>query len=695
MNHSYEPSLSPVQDNLERINDNSPHESSTYPTNTKWDDLKTINHVAENTDDEVHEKILDAMNEQKTKGKSQKVGKKTLATLFKDKKNTTQLAQDLGINHPDISALLEMEGYEKCGIRLGKSIYFTEEDEETISAFFKDRKMTTQLAEKLSVNYSDICALRKTKGYEDCGIKLAKGIYFTEEDEKKIATFFKDKKTTKQLAEEIGINPIDISALINTEGYEDCGIKLDHGIYFTEEDEKKITAFFKDKKTTKQLAEEIGINPIDISALINTEGYENCGIRLAKGIYFTEEDEKKIGTFFKDNKTTKQLAEKIGINPIDIGALRKTKGYEDCGIKLAKGIYFTEEDEKKIATFFKDKKTTKQLAEEIGINPIDISALINTEGYENCGIRLAKGIYFTEEDEKKIAAFFKDKKTTTQLARDSGVHRSDISALINTEGYEDCGIKLDHGIYFTEEDEKKITAFFKDKKTTDQLARENNFRFNSEEIVQTYGIKGIKLARGVYYDKEQIAEIVDLVGHESPKDSFPETAFRFYLQQAGLKLSGKRFRPDWMKREETGQNLEIDIYIEFDNPPPPGIGIEYDGERWHPNPEYDASKNDIARKSGVEIIHIREKGCPPMRDDIPCIIKQDRKNNSLENCIKQVFEMLHIPLPETGIDVSKKGDRAKILELSGDKEVKAKAYKGIQTNDINRDGADISKTNVA
>ncbi|MBR2741584.1 hypothetical protein IKD98_02410, partial [Candidatus Saccharibacteria bacterium] len=375
--------------------------------------------------------------------------------------------------------------------------------------------------------------------------------------------------------------------------------------------------------------------------------------------------------------------------------LRKTKGYEDCGIKLAKGIYFTEEDEKKIATFFKDNKTTTQLAEKIGANPNDISALINTEGYENCGIRLAKGIYFTEEDEKKIAAFFKDKKTTTQLARDSGVHRSDISALINTEGYEDCGIKLDHGIYFTEEDEKKITAFFKDKKTTDQLARENNFRFNSEEIVQTYGIKGIKLARGVYYDKEQIAEIVDLVGHESPKDSFPETAFRFYLQQAGLKLSGKRFRPDWMKREETGQNLEIDIYIEFDNPPPPGIGIEYDGERWHPNPEYDASKNDIARKSGVEIIHIREKGCPPMRDDIPCIIKQDRKNNSLENCIKQVFEMLHIPLPETGIDVSKKGDRAKILELSGDKEVKAKAYKGIQTNDINRDGADISKTNVA
>ena len=199
----------------------------------------------------------------------------------------------------------------------------------------------------------------------------------------------------------------------------------------------------------------------------------------------------------------------------------------------------------------------------------------------------------------------------------------------------------------------------------------------------------------------QVPEITDIIEHEASRSSFPETAFRFYLQQAGVKINNKRFRPDWMKREETGRNLEIDIFIEFDNPPPPGIGIEYDGERWHPDPEYDASKNDIAAKSGVEIIHIREKGCPPMRNDIPCVIRQDQKRGSLEDCIKQVFEMLNIPLPETGINVSKKGDRDKIYKLMGKKEDEEKketnAYEGngIQANDVNRDGIRIIGSNVA
>ena len=622
---------------------------------------------------------------------------KRVASFIEDRITIRRLADNLGVHPNDITVLLNTEGYEDCGIRLGPSIYFTEEDTKRVAAFFKDKKNTQQLARDLDIDYTDISALLKTEGYESCGMRLGYSVYFTEEDEKKITAFFKDKKTTKQLARELGADPTDIGVLLKTEGYENCGIRLRDSIYFTEEDEKKITAFFKDKKTTKQLAREYGINPRVVSALLETEGYENCGIRLAKGIYFTEEDEKKITTFFKNQKATQQLAQELGINHRDISTLLETEGYENCGIRLCDSIYFTKEDEEKITAFFKDKKATKQLAQELGVNNSNISDLLKIEGYENCGIRLGGGIYYTEEDEKKITAFFKGKKTTWQLARELGINLSDISVLLNTEGYENCGIRIRDSIYFTKEDEEKITTFFNGKKTTRQLAEEIGFSVGTiDKIAQTHGIQGIRLGVGIYYDEEQqVPEIIDMLEHESPKDSFPETAFRFYLQQAGLKLAGKRFRPDWMKREETGRNLEIDIFIEFDNPPPPGIGIEYDGGKWHQNPEYDASKNNIAAKSGVQIIHIREKGCPPMRDDIPCVIRQDQKSGSLEDCIRQVFGMLHIPLPETGIDVSKKGDRAKILELSGDKEVKSKAYKGIQANDVNRDGTDISKTNAA
>lgn len=108
-----------------------------------------------------------------------------------------------------------------------------------------------------------------------------------------------------------------------------------------------------------------------------------------------------------------------------------------------------------------------------------------------------------------------------------------------------------------------------------------------------------------------------------------------------------------MKNPDTGRSLEIDIYIENDNPPPPGIGIEYDGSHFHQDAERDIKKNSLARQHGVEITHIRERGCPELPDDIPCINRQNYNNYDLAECIDQCFTMLNIPLPETGIDISR------------------------------------------
>ncbi len=142
--------------------------------------------------------------------------------------------------------------------------------------------------------------------------------------------------------------------------------------------------------------------------------------------------------------------------------------------------------------------------------------------------------------------------------------------------------------------------------------------------------------------------------------SFPECAFVFYLQQAGIKIE-QGIRPDWMKNPDTDRNLEVDIFIPFDNPPPLGIGIEYDGAFWHKDPDYDVKKNSLSRRGGVEIIHIRENGCPELPENIPCILRQDESNEDLSRSIEQLFTMLGIPLSKAGIDI--KRDTKEINDL--------------------------------
>ncbi len=56
---------------------------------------------------------------------------------------------------------------------------------------------------------------------------------------------------------------------------------------------------------------------------------------------------------------------------------------------------------------------------------------------------------------------------------------------------------------------------------------------------------------------------------------------------------------------------EIDIFL-----PDVGIGVEYDGLRWHiENDEKDRNKNKYFQRSGIEIIRIRQKGLPKITDD--------------------------------------------------------------------------------
>ena len=175
----------------------------------------------------------------------------------------------------------------------------------------------------------------------------------------------------------------------------------------------------------------------------------------------------------------------------------------------------------------------------------------------------------------------------------------------------------------------------------------------------------------IFYSPEEQAAIMEELENSTAGTSFPETAFFYYVKQA-IPNAESRIKPKWLRGPSGGQ-MEIDIYIECDDPPRK-IGIEYDGARYHDEIKKpsDIYKNELASEHWVQIIRIREKGCPDLPDNIPCINRQSNSNNELVAPIEQLFNMLNIPLPGKGIDI--KRDRKAINALM-------RQLKGIQEYD--------------
>ncbi|MBR3175979.1 hypothetical protein IKF26_01075, partial [Candidatus Saccharibacteria bacterium] len=154
------------------------------------------------------------------------------------------------------------------------------------------------------------------------------------------------------------------------------------------------------------------------------------------------------------------------------------------------------------------------------------------------------------------------------------------------------------------------------------------------------------------YSPEEKDIIVETTKRVSFGTSFPENAIAFYLAKTNSAIT-QRSRPDWLKNPDTERNLEVDIFVD-----PPGVGIEYDGWRYHQDSERDVKKDQIAREHGYRIIHIREKGCPDLSEDSVCIERDNNgKNSDLSECIRKCCRLLGAP--ELDIDVAR--DKKEIM----------------------------------
>ena len=109
------------------------------------------------------------------------------------------------------------------------------------------------------------------------------------------------------------------------------------------------------------------------------------------------------------------------------------------------------------------------------------------------------------------------------------------------------------------------------------------------------------------------------------KTSFEEQTVYFYLSKVF---------PD-CKNRYCGYGFEIDCFI-----PSTMTGIEYDGARFHKDPEKDSRKNQLAKEKGIKLIRIREPECPKLDGSSIDILRENHKKSSLESCIMRVLELL-------------------------------------------------------
>lgn len=120
---------------------------------------------------------------------------------------------------------------------------------------------------------------------------------------------------------------------------------------------------------------------------------------------------------------------------------------------------------------------------------------------------------------------------------------------------------------------------------------------------------------------------------EEGNTSFPEQAVFYYV---------KKVFPNAINRfSEFG--FEIDVYIPHYN-----VGIEYDGQFFHDEPERDKAKDDIAAEKGIKLIRIREPKCPVYASTAYRIERLSLSDKGLEQAIEHT---IHVLSQLTGVKV--------------------------------------------
>ena len=124
------------------------------------------------------------------------------------------------------------------------------------------------------------------------------------------------------------------------------------------------------------------------------------------------------------------------------------------------------------------------------------------------------------------------------------------------------------------------------------------------------------------------------------RTSLPEKIMYYYIKKY-CEDAIENYHADFLGRQE------LDIFI-----PSRRIGIEYDGKAWHKDVNKDLKKDNLCKENEIELIRIREDGCPSYNSPSKLInVISDKKNfNYLHPVLCELFEMLNIDRYDINID---------------------------------------------
>ena len=131
------------------------------------------------------------------------------------------------------------------------------------------------------------------------------------------------------------------------------------------------------------------------------------------------------------------------------------------------------------------------------------------------------------------------------------------------------------------------------------------------------------------------------------KTSLKEQEVYYYIKKY-FKECQNSYNPKFLGKSE------IDIWI-----PSCNIGIEYDGHHWHKSVERDQIKDELCHKNGIQLIRIREYGCPDINRADKTYYLNQNTDRELEHAIISILEFIGVKNPE--VDITR--DFNKILSL--------------------------------
>lgn len=166
----------------------------------------------------------------------------------------------------------------------------------------------------------------------------------------------------------------------------------------------------------------------------------------------------------------------------------------------------------------------------------------------------------------------------------------------------------------------------------------DSITYGSKKIVNWICKKGHKWQSAIYSRRDNGCPYCN----KELKTSFPEKAIAFYVSQ---------IFPDLVEnyKDKNINRYELDMFI-----PSIRLGIEYDGKAWHKDYKRDLLKDELCYKNNINIIRIREKGCPRYDSSSIKIYLKDNSNLELKNAIEHIFDILKKYLDvEKNIDIDR------------------------------------------